>query len=851
MRNQITCNSAVILRIVAGTCILNVLLLLWPVQDIFAGRPSFSPVSKPTAAEMDEAARWAAAKFSGQAVKTKPVTTSGLIVLANNDPVQINGRSGKPLNINGKTFSSGLYCHANSRVVVRLPSKGSQFSAVIGVDSNEHTRQGRGSVIFSVEVGGKTVFRSKLMREGMPGKAVKVDLADAREFVLIISDGGDGISCDQADWAEAEVVLADGKTLRLGDLPIIAGEPRPPSTEPPFSFVYGSRPSSELLKNWKRTNSVNKLDKKRTEHLRTWTDSKTGLEVRCRAVTYADFPTVEWTVYFKNMGKADTPILSDVLAIDTEFNRVDGGEYTLYHQRGTPCTIRDYEPFETTLGPDAKKRITAAGGRPSNSDLPYFNIGWKQRGVLIAVGWPGQWAAEFARDASDGLRVRAGQELVHTKLHPGEEIRTPLVALQFYRGDRVRSQNVWRRWMLAHNLPRSNGKVPPMQLAACSSHQFHEMIRADSASQKLFIDRYLEEGMKLDYWWMDAGWYWNKHGWPHVGTWEVDTNRFPGGLRPICDHAHEKGVKTIVWFEPERVVADTWLFDKRPQWLLGKGNTRLLNLGNPEAWNWLTNHIDKFITREGVDLYRQDFNMDPLGFWRGNDAKDRQGVTENKYVQGYLAYWDALQERHPGMLIDSCASGGRRNDLETLRRAIPLLRSDYIMDPVGNQGHTYGAAFWMPHFGTGLGSQLNTPYTLRSGLCPTFIACFDVRQKDLDYKMYRRVLDGWRKYSQYFYGDYYPLTPYNLDEQAWIAWQFDCPERGEGMIQAFRRGQSIYESARFKLRGLSPEAKYRLTDIDGGQQFAEMRGKELMDKGVTVAVGEQPGAVVVTYKLVE
>ena len=71
-------------------------------------------------------------------------------------------------------------------------------------------------------------------------------------------------------------------------------------------------------------------------------------------------------------------------------------------------------------------------------------------------------------------------------------------------------------------------------------------------------------------------------------------------------------------------------------------------------------------------------------------------MTENLHVQGYLAYWDALRRRHPGMLIDSCASGGRRNDIETLRRAVPLLRSDYQAfdgNPVyalGNQCQTYG-----------------------------------------------------------------------------------------------------------------------------------------------------------------
>ena len=240
-----------------------------------------------------------------------------------------------------------------------------------------------------------------------------------------------------------------------------------------------------------------------------------------------------------------------------------------------------------------------------------------------------------------------------------------------------------------------------MQLAACSSHQFGEMIHANTANQKLFVDRYLEEGLKLDYWWMDAGWYVNRTGWPNTGTWEVDTQRFPGGLRPICDHAHAKGVKTIVWFEPERVTADTWLSTKHPEWILGGAGGGLLNLGNPAARKWLTNHVDKLLTEQAIDLYRQDYNIDPLDFWRRDEPADRQGITEIRYVEGYLAYWDQLRRRHPDMLIDSCASGGRRNDLETLRRAVPLLRSDYIIEPVGNQGHTYGMSFWIPYYGTG------------------------------------------------------------------------------------------------------------------------------------------------------
>ena len=124
----------------------------------------------------------------------------------------------------------------------------------------------------------------------------------------------------------------------------------------------------------------------------------------------------------------------------------------------------------------------------------------------------------------------------------------------------------------------------------------------------------------------------------------------------------------------ESAIPTQWLGKNHPEWLLskkaemlpppqggafGNGPGSLLNLGNPDALDWLINHISKTLTDQGIDFYRQDFNMDPLAFWRGADASDRQGMTENFYVQGYLAYWDALRKRHPNLRIDSHALSGR------------------------------------------------------------------------------------------------------------------------------------------------------------------------------------------------
>ena len=114
------------------------------------------------------------------------------------------------------------------------------------------------------------------------------------------------------------------------------------------------------------------------------------------------------------------------------------------------------------------------------------------------------------------------------------------------------------------------------------------------------------------------------------------------------------------------------------------------------------------IISNGIDWYREDMNGGgPLPAWQNNDATNRQGITENFYVQEHLAYWDALLAMNPGLRIDSCASGGRRNDLGAMQRAVPLTRSDFEFADMasvadGNQCQTYGLSSWLPFQGSWL-----------------------------------------------------------------------------------------------------------------------------------------------------
>ncbi len=592
-----------------------------------------------------------------------------------------------------------------------------------------------------------------------------------------------------------------------------------------------------------------------------WTAPDAGLQVCCVAVEYRDFPVVEWTVYFRNAGDKDTAVLENIQGFDTAINREAEGEFVLRGIKGDFYSPESYRPYEIELTPGSSQRFTPVGGRPTNGEFPYYNIHMPGGGFLFTVGWPGQWASSFMRDDGAGLHITAGQELTHLYLKPGEQVRAPLIAVMFYAGDDIlRSQNIWRHWMLAHNLPQKPDGKP---LAP---------IYAIGGSDKT-VDIMVREKIPVDYLWVDAGSLWYPCGgdWWNTGTWEVDRNRYPNGMREWSDHARANGMGFILWFEPERAREGTWLHQhpemlvsnddyskmlKMGEGLLTNPRDALLNLADDKICDWLIDRVDGIIKAEGVDFYRSDFNTDPLGWWRGADAPNRQGICENFYVQNYLRYWDELLRRNPGLRIDSCASGGRRNDLETLRRSIPLLRSDFQRDDRdynfadGNQLHTYGLSLWLPFYGTGVHFTQweHSAYGVRSYFCPSLvIGSGNFDKPDFDWNLYRQLVGQWQLVSPYMLCDYYPLTPYNNIINQWMAWQFNRPEKGDGVVQAFRRSKCPFPDITVKLQGLDPEAEYIVTDIDVGEP-KKISGDELMNSGLKIERKTQPGSVIITYR---
>lgn len=591
------------------------------------------------------------------------------------------------------------------------------------------------------------------------------------------------------------------------------------------------------------------------------------LLITTEAVLYDDLPFIEWTVFVKNISDRVTPKLT----FNAFEHRFECGYPMIYRHIGSDARPDDHMPFADPLGYCERISISPYGGRSSNHEWPYFSVALGNgMGFNLAIGWLGQWEAKFER--RDGLYTSAGQQRLNSVLLPGEEFRSPRIVLQSWSYVGLpekqavrRSQNIFRRFMRKYNMPRyADGSIPTHGLVACSSHQLLEMTRSTARDQIDFIDAYEKRGIKLDSWWMDAGWYEDSASdWCNLGTWKHDVSRFPNGLREISDYAKAKGMGTVLWHEPERVRKGSELFNEHQDFLLspiypdGSHNAdtdyRLLDFGNDAARKWITKRISANITEYGVTTYRQDFNTEMLNFVDPSETEERKGAIENHYVSGMLKYWDDLVVEHPGLMLDECASGGRRDDIDALKRALVFIRSDYLFEPISQQCHMAWCSEWLPFHGTGImlgtslidNKQLDVPYdryALMSCISPHLNSCFDPRDDRLEWEKIKRIFDDWREYAERFSGDYYPLCNIDLSTDNWAAWQFNRPDEGDGIIQAFRRQDNSEQNRVFALNDLDPNSQYIFVNYFTDEEFT-LSGADAMN-GITISLGRRDAAVI-------
>ena len=548
------------------------------------------------------------------------------------------------------------------------------------------------------------------------------------------------------------------------------------------------------------------------------------LKVSVERQEFSDFPGADWyTVWFENVGDGPSAVLKDIVSLDAVFA---GGKPVLSGILGDHGN--KYRPYVHDFSKDGPKRFLSLEGRATHVVFPYFNLAHGDGGTLLALGWAGTWQADF-NPVANGVRL-VGRNSVGfaAQLLPGEKVRSALVARIPYAGrDEAAAMNRWRRFYMRHVLPKNADGSDLKPLTAAGFAADTGLPNSDgSISERSFtwqptLKKLIDERVVPDFRWFDAGWYFDPAGktvptdwWGTVGRWELDREKWPGAsFRESNEACHRAGMKVFMWFEPERVTHLDELVKNcgyRREWSVA-GRVCTSDLGNPDCLKWTLDRILKTMDEGAVDMYREDNNSDPAGAWKEFDRSTaaatglvRAGISENKGIQGHYALWDGIiahcKAKGGCPFVDSCASGGGRNDLESMRRGFPMMRSDADRTTTALRlSMSWGFNKWIPFHGTATketanelesAAQFGDAYVTRASLLPVYAYHEAFSQnKKLDFDILRRNLAEWRSVADLLTKDFYTLTPWHAptDRTGWTAFAYHDPATGKGVLMAFRQ----------------------------------------------------------------
>lgn len=634
----------------------------------------------------------------------------------------------------------------------------------------------------------------------------------------------------------------------------------------PFSFVYdgekfeGFSKSFFTLKDKKTT--VNG-EKESTQYLFSFKQ----LEITLLLTHYYDYGATEWTVWFENVSKENSGVIS---SIQTQII-FKGSRPTLKGILGDH--VNQYRPYANDL---TKNTLCFSSDtcRATHINFPYFNLEYGDGGAMLAIGWGGTWNARFSSDGENTVYTAQSVNELNTYLKPNEKIRTALFAVANYtKRNEHFATNYWRSWYMTHNAPKqdaSGAQIQPFSTSCLSSDAGRTA--TDGSMNECYwtwkpsLEKMIAEDVKVDFRWFDAGWYVrpdktspglgltpDTNWWATIGTWVLDPEKWPGEtFLESTEFARANGMKTLMWFEPERVTDPENLeknFGYNKEWAikLGKnGGCIANNIGNPDCFQWTLNQICTTLRNNKVEMYREDNNMDIVSLCKkadGDEGENRQGITESKLIDAHYRLWDEIIQctlSYGGCgFVDSCASGGGRNDLESMRRGVPLLRSDADRTTSGLRlSMTTAFNKWIPFCGACAGekkaelavqSTFDT-YSWRASYLPSpNVSAQYTQDPNLDFDMLRFGLREWDKVKPYLLKDFYTHTSWHTEHDLYdfTAFSYFDPEKEKGVLFCFRQENCVPDTVVLSLPYAEEEKVYLLTDEDTGEK-TEYSGLQLI-----------------------
>ena len=358
-----------------------------------------------------------------------------------------------------------------------------------------------------------------------------------------------------------------------------------------------------------------------------------------------------------------------------------------------------------------KFQIDNRRGRTSHEHFPGLILSKDEStelsGEAIAahLGWSGNYRLLVDNISEHQRYLQCGELLLPGEviLKQNESYETPILyTTQTDAGLSTASQQL-HRYARNQLLPKWTRTKRPVHSnsweALYFDHDMDKLIALVDAAHATGAERFI----------LDDGWFIARRADDAgLGDWQVDETIYPEGLHPLVNHVRSKGMQFGLWFEPEMVNPDSALFRAHPEWalqyppypLVPARNQEVLDLSQPELFDYLFNAISILVDEYKIDYIKWDMNRDTL------NAGSDQTASQHEQILAVYRLMDALNQKHPTLEIESCASGGARVDFGVLQHTGRVWASDNI-DPIERISiqHGFGLFFPLEIMGAHIGSK--------------------------------------------------------------------------------------------------------------------------------------------------
>lgn len=293
----------------------------------------------------------------------------------------------------------------------------------------------------------------------------------------------------------------------------------------------------------------------------------------------------------------------------------------------------------------------------------------------IGLQWSGNSRHVIERLPIGRTSIGAGELLMpgEISLDAGESYAAPTVVAAYSAIGLDGITDRYHSWLRARPNHPTNIRPRPLTLnvweAVYFDHRLDRLSELADVAAEVGVERFV----------LDDGWFHaRRDDFAGLGDWWVDPEVWPDGLGPLIDYVNARGMEFGLWFEPEMVNADSDVFRAHPDWIFHvEGRTppewrhqQVLDLGHPGAYAHVRDQMHALLSEYNIAYIKWDHNRVIVD----GDHLGTAGI--HRQTEAVYRLFDELKHLHPGLEIESCASGGGRVDLGMALHADRFWTSD-------------------------------------------------------------------------------------------------------------------------------------------------------------------------------